>query len=87
MRVLVLLSLIFLFLVGGTVPVHAEGDQQRGKKLDFDGDVVEGVNKQPLDTLNQISEQDRKNRRHLYRKRADFDAESSDLVREVMEIY
>jgi hypothetical protein len=58
------------------------GDGKRQKVIDFEDEVVEGVNKRPWDSLSQISESDRRKRKpHLYRKRASFVTETSDALR------
>lgn len=55
---------------------HA-GESGRQKVIDFEESVVEGVNKRPLDSFNQISEAEKRKRRlHLYRKRASFHTET-----------
>jgi hypothetical protein len=56
--------------------------EKRQKVIDFEDEVVEGMNKRPLDSLSQISEADRKRRKpHLYRKRASFKSETAESVR------
>jgi hypothetical protein len=56
----------------------------RQKVIDFEGDLVEGVNKRPLDSLSEISEaQKRKRKIHLYRKRKGFRTEIRETVREM----
>jgi hypothetical protein len=45
---------------------------KRGRTIDFEDTLVEGVNKQPLDSLSQIAEDKSKNDIRLYRKRAGF---------------
>lgn len=64
---------------------HAEGGaRSRQKVIDFDDEVVEGVNKRPLDSLSQISERDRKRRKpHLYRKRAGFRSEMAETLHQL----
>lgn len=48
------------------------------KVIDFEDELVEGMNKQPLDSLSQLSERERARRKsHLYRKRAGFRVETS----------
>jgi len=55
---------------------------KRSKAIDFDDEVVEGMNKRPLDSLSQISERDRKRRKpHLYRKRAGFRPETVETLK------
>lgn len=55
----------------------------RSKVIDFEDEVVEGLNKKPLDSLSQISERDKGRKRfHLYRKRAGFSSETQQTLRE-----
>ena len=59
---------VFLFCLVVATAAYAE-DSDSKKQIDFEGDVVEGVNKQPLDSLNQISNGDNgSNRLHRYRR-------------------
>ena len=79
-------NLIYIFCI--TVVVlsshMASSDKARQKVIDFDGDVVEGVNKQPLDSLTQISEKEKRRRKvHLYRKRRGFQTEIQETLREM----
>ena len=49
--------------------------------IDFDDEVVEGLNKRPLDSLSQISENGKKRKKsHLYRKRASFKTEVEETL-------
>ncbi len=73
---------LLLFLL--TIPAADAGDSKRQKVIDFEDEVVEGVNKRPWDSLSQISEADkRKHKPHLYRKRVGFSAETDDTVRSI----
>lgn len=85
-------ALIFVFLSGLLSGISMEnasangpgssGNSKRGKVIDFEDEVVEGVNRRPLDSLSQISERDRKRRKpHLYRKRASFRSENAETLR------
>jgi hypothetical protein len=57
--------------------------QQRSTKIDFEDTLVEGVNRQPLDSLSQLSE-DRNNKKYrLYRRRAGFRDLHEDLLEEL----
>lgn len=59
-------------------------ESKRGKVIDFEDELVEGVNKRPLDSVSQISERDRRGRRmHLYRKRQGFKNETQESLTEV----
>lgn len=70
-----------------SVPLlHAKDKElpSRQKVIDFEGDVVEGVNKRPLDSLSELSEvQKRRKRMHLYRKRKGFRTETQETLREM----
>lgn len=58
------------------------GSGKRGKVIDFEDEVVEGLNRRPLDSLSQISERDKRRKKaHLYRKRAGFRPETSETLR------
>ncbi len=74
-----LFALLSIFILGQSPQA---GD--RSQVIDFEDEVIEGLNKKPLDSLSQISERDRKRRQfHLYRKRAGFTTETQELLREV----
>lgn len=54
------------------------------KVIDFEDEVVEGMNKRPLDSLSQISDADRRKKKpHLYRKRVGFKYETAETLREL----
>jgi hypothetical protein len=56
---------------------------KREKVIDFEDELVEGMNKRPLDSLSQIGEAARRKKKpHLYRKRAGFRAETQQTLRE-----
>ena len=55
----------------------------RQKVIDFEGDVVEGVNKRPWDSLSQISDKNARRRNHLYQKRRGFKAENHETLTEM----
>jgi hypothetical protein len=59
----------------------ARGD--RSKSLDFDNDVIEGMNKNPLDSLTRVGNQDDKQQGHLYRRKADFRRETRQTTQEM----
>lgn len=87
-----LLRTFFLIASLGTllslVPLDADaqGDTREKVKsqkvIDFEDEVVEGLNKRPLDSLSQISERNRKRHKpHLYLKRAGFRHETEETLR------
>lgn len=83
---LILLSLL-VCLTGGNGPLSSAQAQggtqpQRSKVIDFEDEVVEGMNKRPLDSLSQVSERERRRKKqHLYRKRASFKTETQETIR------
>ncbi len=79
MRISILILLCLLVSLDSTAA--SEGREQSQKVIDFDGVLVEGINRQPLDSLNQVSQQqERAKRKHLYRKRKSFHSENLLLV-------
>jgi hypothetical protein len=73
---------VFALAFAIAVPAYGIDDTKRAKVIDFEDEVVEGVNKRPLDSLNQISEADRRKRKtHLYRKRGGFRSETAETLR------
>jgi hypothetical protein len=84
----VILYRLFIFIFCLTVAIgsskQASAEKSRQKVIDFDGDVVEGVNKRPLDSLTQVSEKEKRRRRvHLYHKRRGFRTEIQETLREM----
>lgn len=58
--------------------------QSRKTVIDFEDELVEGVNKRPLDSLSAISEKNKKRKKlHLYLKRAGFRTETNETLREI----
>lgn len=74
--------ILFILLLGSLEAISASAEQtKRGRVIDFDDELVEGLNKRPLDSANQISERDRRRRKsHLYRKRAGFKTENHETM-------
>ncbi|MGZ3699136.1 MAG: hypothetical protein ACXWPM_01285 [Bdellovibrionota bacterium] len=80
-KAILLLSFVLSFLVSAILVPDAHGGK-RGKVIDFEDEVVEGMNRKPLDSVSQVSEKDRRHKRpHLYRKRAGFRSETDDTIR------
>ncbi|MFL5814307.1 MAG: hypothetical protein ACJ763_12070 [Bdellovibrionia bacterium] len=76
------LALVVLTLSLLTVHAGIAGEKAKGQKvIDFEDEVVEGLNKRPFDSLSQISERNKKRRKpHLYRKRVGFRSETADSL-------
>ena len=62
-----------------TEPVQAE---TRGRIIHFDDEVVEGMNKSPMDALESIGDPNRDKNAHLYRKKTDFHPEMKQQSKE-----
>jgi len=74
-------SLLSLVLMAGLASADLTSNK-RTKVIDFEDEVVEGVNRKPLDSLNQISERNgHKKKPHLYRKRGGFKSETAESLR------
>jgi hypothetical protein len=55
----------------------------REKVIDFEDALVEGVNRKPYDSLQALSEKERRKRRsHLYHRRLSFQSEIEETLRE-----
>jgi hypothetical protein len=77
---LVVMTLLAV-LLGGTA-LGAESPK-RLKSIDFEEDLVEGLNKRPLDSLQSVSDGRGKRRKsHLYRKRTGYRTEIMERARE-----
>lgn len=74
-------SKFVLFTLLGALITMTALSGNRKRSIDFEDTLVEGVNKQPLDSLSQISEDRNKNDIRLYRKRAGF----RDLMNRTLE--
>ena len=58
------------------------------KEINFDGDVVEGLNRRPLDSLTATSEEGKRlGQGHTYRRVKNFDEENQELSRDLAETY
>ena len=55
---------------------------KRKSSLEFDDNVVEGMNKNPLDSLQNVGREDGKSHGRLYKKRTDFQNEIRQSVQE-----
>lgn len=77
-------ALACLFVCMSLAPARAVFAQERSKSLDFEDSTIEGVNKQPLDSLSQISDRDAKRKKnHLYWKKTHFHPETQESLREL----
>ena len=75
------IALLTLFVALASLQALIADD--RATVIDFEDEVVEGVNKKPLDSLSQVSEKGGRNGVHLYRKRAGFRSENEALLKEL----
>ncbi len=85
-RALSLACLVLIFTPGLATPTLAAPaiESKRQKVIDFEDQLIEGMNKRPLDSLNQLSEKNRRKKKaHLYRKRASFKYEIVQTLNEL----
>ena len=61
----------------------AKPTENRNKNIDFEDDLVEGLNKQPLDSLSEVLERQKSKKKHLYRKKKNFKEENKQTLREM----
>ena len=62
------------------VPTTAE--KSHNKDLNFDDEVLEGMNKNPMDSVENLSKRDGLDNGHLYHKKANFKTEMHDSSQE-----
>ena len=75
-------SMIFTILILLVAPALAQ-DSKRSKSINFEDELVEGINRKPLDAFNQISERNKKSKNHLYKKRSGFSDRDETLLTEM----
>lgn len=76
------ITLIFLLASGVAMGSVEPPKAKRMKTIDFEDELVEGMNKRPLDSLTYLGEKDKDRKKpHLYRKRAGFRGETMLTLR------
>jgi len=56
--------------------------ENRSKSLSFDDSLVEGMNRNPLDSIESVGKEDTARQPHLYNKRLNFKKELKDSVKD-----
>ena len=74
--------MIFTVMILLVSPVQAE-ESKRSKNINFEDELVEGINRKPLDAFNQISERNKKAKNHLYKRRSGFTDRDETLLTEM----
>ena len=75
------ITLAVLILTNSLTPPALAGSRE--KVIDFEDALVEGVNRKPYDSLQALSEKERRKRRsHLYHRRLSFQSEIEETLRE-----
>jgi hypothetical protein len=74
--------LFVLILLTSTLSWGQE-PSKRSRSINFEDEVVEGINRKPLDAFNQLSEQNGRGKNHLYHKRAGFADRDESLLTEM----
>ncbi len=75
------ITLAVLILTSSLTPPALAGSRE--KVIDFEDALVEGVNRKPYDSLQALSEKERRKRKsHLYHRRLSFQSEIEETLRE-----
>ena len=84
------MAIRWVFIIAGTLVLLApslslaDPKSTRGKVIDFDDELVEGMNKRPLDSLSQVGDAGKHRKKpHLYKKRAGFRDQTLETIYEV----
>lgn len=64
-------TIIYIFIILCSSTSYSS-ESKRSKSINFEDELVEGINRKSLDSVNQLSEFDANQRKHLYRKRSGF---------------
>ena len=73
-----------------SAPAAKAPGEGSSKDIDFEGEVIEGMNRQPLDSLTSLSEGDAEKDRskgHVYRRKKTVGDENKESTREILETY
>lgn len=71
MKTLVFCTIVF-WCCSSFAEQPATGNSKRSRSINFEDELIEGINRKPLDSVNQLSEFEANRLRHLYSKRAGF---------------
>lgn len=83
MNIMKLLWVIGL-IAGTVVTLRSEAlEGKRSTSINFEDEMIEGINRKSLDSVNQISERDGRGKQHLYKKRAGFSDRDQLLTQEL----
>lgn len=82
-KFLLVLGCLVALLTPTEVIAANNSKSNRQTVMDFEGDLVEGVNKRPWDSLSQISDKNARRRAHLYQKRKGFRTENRETLQEL----
>lgn len=74
---------ILLILLAPAMSWAGEASK-RSKSINFEDDVIEGINRKSLDSVSQISENDAHKKAHLYKKRATFADRDQSLLQSMV---
>ncbi len=76
-RMLFTLTLIANLMMSSA---FAQEPSKRSTSINFEDDVIEGINRKSLDSVSQISENNKNKKSHLYKKRATFIDRDQSLI-------
>ncbi len=75
-----ILMILLLITTLFQVPLSSHAEGQRSRSLNFEDDLIEGINRKPLDSFNQISDPNHHKASHLYQKRSGFADRNQSLL-------
>lgn len=78
----IFLATLFLGVLFALVNAqNSAASSARSRAIDFEDELVEGMNKRPLDSVSQLAGKDRRHKKpHLYRKRSGFRDENRETL-------
>jgi hypothetical protein len=79
---IVLLSLLFSLTIQAADPTPPTSSS-RSRSIDFDEVIVEGMNKNPFDSLMSIGKRDAATSGRIYKRKSDFGPDAKRTVREM----
>jgi len=70
-------------LIPAPAPSPSGPSVPRSKDINFDDELVEGMNQNPFDSLTHLGKKEDRGQAHLYRKKASFKREISETAQEM----
>lgn len=77
---------VFFLMVSVAASANSPKTKRR-QEINFEGEVVEGVARQPLDSVSQLAERASRRHQSLYDKRENFTERNKEKLKELLETY